>query len=201
MRLRVRGAAGFTLVELLVAMAVASIVLVGAGLAFQFAAGTLASGSDQADVQQNARWVLERMMQEIRGAGYDPRATLGGGTFAALTSATATSLIMQSDYNGNGVPGEAQAGPCDVTTTTENVGYRLVGDQLRRSTDPPTYTCETPIVNGVTSLTLTYYDADDNVTATAAAVRTVEITLTLNSTTGGSERKATVADRVRLRNR
>jgi prepilin-type N-terminal cleavage/methylation domain-containing protein len=200
MSARARDTGGFTLVELLVAMSVASIVLVAAGLAFQFASGTLASGSDQADVQQNARWVLERMVQEIRGAGYDPRATLGGSAFTALASQTATSLVLQSDYNGNGLI-EAPAGPCDVTATTEKVGYRLVSNELRRATDAPTNACESPIVNGVTALTFSYYDADGNVTAIASAIRTVEIALTLNSTTGGVERKATVADRVRLRNR
>jgi prepilin-type N-terminal cleavage/methylation domain-containing protein len=194
-----RRPAGFTLVEMLVAAAVSAFVLAGAGVAFQVGTRTLRGGADQADAQQNARWALERLVQEIRGAGLDPRATPPAYNFDAVTSPTATGFVLQSDHDGDGVLDPP--GACDVTATTERVSYRLVDTRLRRSTDPPNYTCEGSIIHGVNNLQFTYLDADGVATATPSAIRTIVITLTIESLSGGYGRRVSLTDRVRLRNR
>jgi type IV pilus assembly protein PilW len=191
--------AGFTLVELLVALAMAAFVLAAAGVAFRLGAQTLRGGADQADAQQSARWALERMVQEIRGAGYDPTATGTTYNFDAVTGQSATSVSLQNDLNGNALIDAP--GACDANAITERVAYRLVGTQLRRSTDPPNNTCEAAIIGNVTALDFTYLDADGTATATAANVRTIVIAMTVSSETGGSGRRVSVTDRVRLRNR
>ncbi len=193
------GARGFTLVELLVGLAVAALVLAAAGLVLQFGLGAVQASANQAEAQQGARWALERMVQEIRGAGYDPTATPPAYHFDAVTAATATGLTLQSDLNGNGVVDPS--GSCDPAAVTERVGYRLVGTELRRATDPPANTCEAPVVAGVTGFDLAYLDADGNPTATPSAIRTVAVTVTLAAGSGGAGRSVTLADRVRLRNR
>ena len=191
--------AGFTLTELLVALAMAGVVLAGASLAFQMASTTARGGTDQAQAQQNARAAVARMIQEIRGAGYDPTGKAPAYNFTAIANQGAQTLQLQNDLNGNGVLDGA--GACDVSAQTEKVGYRLVGNDLRRSTDAPTNACEGTVVGGVTNLRFDYYNADDNLTADPTLIRTVVVTLTLRSEMGGASRSITMTDRVRLRNR
>ncbi|HXG03364.1 MAG TPA: prepilin-type N-terminal cleavage/methylation domain-containing protein [Candidatus Binatia bacterium] len=191
-------AGGFTLAELLAAMAVGALVLVGAGFAFQVAGGTLASGSDQAEAQQNARWALERMIQEIRGAGLDPTGTPPAFNFDAVSMPTATSLVIQSDLDGNGRLDPPAA--CDPSGSGERVSYRLVGTELRRATDPPANACEAVVVGGVQQLTFTYFDMAGAATVSPAAVRSVGVTVALRPETG-TRPVIVLTDRVRLRNR
>jgi type IV pilus assembly protein PilW len=194
--------AGFTLVEMLIALAMGSLILAGAGVAFQLGAQTLRGGADQADAQQNARWALERMVQEIRGAGYDPTSSPPTYTFDAVTfnvATAATNLTLQNDFNGNGALDAA--GACDASAIKERVAYYLAGTDLRRSTDAPANTCEATIVGGVTNLAFGYLDADGNATTTPSLVRTVTVAVTVVSQTGGAGRRVAVQDRVRLRNR
>jgi prepilin-type N-terminal cleavage/methylation domain-containing protein len=201
--MKARGAAGFTLIELLVALGMSAFVIAGAGVAFQLGAQTLRGGTDQVDAQHNARWAIERMIQEIRGAGYSPTANPPTYPFDAIASPASTGLTIQNDYNGNGVIDAA--GGCDLTATPERVSYRQVDTRLRRSTNPPTYSCEGSIVHGVENLSFTYLDADGNAIANPAGapatIRTVVISLTLESLSGGAGRQVTVTDRVRIRNR
>jgi type IV pilus assembly protein PilW len=191
--------AGFTLAELLAAMAVGLLVLAAGGFAFQVGGGTLSRGSDQAEAQQNARWALERMSQEIRGAGYDPTGIPPNFNFTAVSAPAATSLILQSDFNGNGLLDAP--GACDPSATTERVSYRLVGSELRRATDPPANACESVVVGGVQQLTFSYFDMSGSPTTNPALVRSVEVTVRLRPETGGLQPVVTLSDRVRLRNR
>ncbi len=192
------GDAGFTLAELLAAMTVGVLVLLAGGFAFQVASGTLVRGSDQAEAQQNARWALERLSQEIRQAGYDPRATPPTFNFTAVSAPTSTSVILQNDFNGNGLLDAP--GACDPSSTTERVSYRLVGTELRRSTDPPANACDAVVVGGVQQLTFSYFDMSGNPTTDPAQVRSVEMVVRLRPETG-SQPVVTLTDRVRLRNR
>lgn len=195
------GEAGLTLAELLVALAVTTIVLAGAGTAFQIGSSALTAGSDQAEAQQNARWVLERMVEEIRGAGYDPIGKPGSTppyNFPAVANQTATQLTLQSDFNADGV---AAAGPCDAANTTEVVRWRLLGTELRRSTNPANAACDDVVVSGVQTLAFTYRDAAGNVTADPWQVTTIEVALTTTSEGSVKPRSAVMTDRVRLRNR
>jgi hypothetical protein len=141
------------------------------------------------------------VIEQIRGAGYDPTASPPTYNFDAIANPTATSLALQSDFNGNGAL-DAPSGACDPTAVAEQVGYRLVGTELRRSTDPVANSCEAVVVSGVSNLSFTYLDADGNTAASASAIRTVVVSLTASSEGGGSATRATaVTDRVRLRNR
>jgi prepilin-type N-terminal cleavage/methylation domain-containing protein len=79
---------GFTLAELLVALAMVALVLTAVVM---IESGTLQAyvvGSNKSEVQQNARVALERMAREIRQ------------TSAALTVATATSLQFADQDTG-----------------------------------------------------------------------------------------------------
>lgn len=192
--------AGFSLLELLVAAASAILLMMGATLMFRVGTQSVLGATEEVDAQQGARIAIERMIQEVRGTGYDPTAVGTAYHFDPVANATATSITLQNDFNGNGVL-DAAVGGCNASAVTELVGYRLVGTELRRSTDPPTYACEASIVAGVTSLQFSYLDADGNPTTVGANVRTVLISLTVQSQTPGWNRQVAMTDRVRLRNR
>lgn len=84
-----RSTRGFTLLELLIASAIFSVVLVGLYTAFETSQRTYAAGVTQTGAQQNARVALEIMAQDIRSAGYGyPTPTLNKLTNAATTTLT-----------------------------------------------------------------------------------------------------------------
>jgi type II secretory pathway component PulJ len=210
---RPRAAAGFTLVELLIAFAVAALVLAGATSAFQVATKILEFGVDQAAAQETARWALERMAREIRGAGYGhptcppaPPATSLTYCFDAVGDPTATSITLQNDFNANELL-DAPVGACDPAAVTEQVRYRFlvpVGE-LRRSTDPDNPDCDTVVASGVANLSLVYLDANGNPLANPAAspsnIRSVVVTIHVASENGATEQTVVMRDQVRVRNR
>ena len=76
---------GFTLVEMLVATAIMGFVLSAALLAVQ--AGTQASDvtAGRAEAQSSIRFALDRMLADMRAAGYDPSRHLAERQIKALT--------------------------------------------------------------------------------------------------------------------
>jgi prepilin-type N-terminal cleavage/methylation domain-containing protein len=67
---------GFTLLEALITTALFSIVIVGVYLLYTTMQNTLARGELKTDLQQNARIAVDRMVQDIRMAGYDPSGSI-----------------------------------------------------------------------------------------------------------------------------
>ena len=91
-------AGGFTLLELIIAMALGLIVF--ASVATTFTSQTRAySAQEQINqMEQNARGALDIMSREIKMAGYKPN----GGSVSGVVSYTATSLTIQADLNADG---------------------------------------------------------------------------------------------------
>ncbi len=63
---------GFSLLEVLIAMAVSTIVMFAIYTTFASGAGTYAKGDVKADIHQNTRGSMDLMVREIRLAGYFP---------------------------------------------------------------------------------------------------------------------------------
>ena len=110
---------GFTLLELMVTMAIASIVM--AAIVATHNSQTRSHLTQQAtvDMHQNARAAMHVMKSEIQMAGYDPAATAN----AAVLIATANNFRFQFDADGNGAIGG-----------NEDVRYALNGPNLGRET-------------------------------------------------------------------
>lgn len=181
-------AGGFTLVELLVALAVVGLVMVATLTILQQGQEGYALGVARLEAQQSARVALERVAREVRTAGFDP----AGTGFPAIVNPAPTSLTIQKDLNGNGV----------IDAAAESVTYLLRGTTLRRNAGGGAQ----PVIEGVEDLTFTYLDAGGAPTTLPAAIRTVIIALTV--TTGSSPsvahlgtRTASMRTQVRLRNR
>jgi type IV pilus assembly protein PilW len=191
---------GFTLVELLIALAMTGVVAAGVAAAVEAGLMAVEIGGGRAESQANARRALQRIVPDIREAGYDP---LAAG-FAAVINQTATSVTLQSDRDSSGGI-DLPVGACDPSAPSEIVRYQLVGNELRRSVNPGVAGCEAAVVGGVQALSFAYLDAGGAVTAVGADVRTVVISLTLRPETPGTNQyqplAASAADRVRLRNR
>ena len=107
---------GFTLAELLVAIAILGLIMLGVMTLLMTGNQSYLTGSNQAEAQASARAAIERMTLDIREAGYGPRTDgvcglpLPGGCFNAVTGPggvggpTATSFTLQMDWNGLPAP-------------------------------------------------------------------------------------------------
>jgi Tfp pilus assembly protein PilW len=193
-------ARGFTLAELLIGAAMMAVILATAVVGVQVGTQSSMIATGRAEAQGNARSALDRIVRDVRAAGYDP----SSAGFAAITAPSASSITLQSDLNGNGVI-DPPAGACDANALTERIRYRRVGNTILRSADPADVACEATIVAGVQALTFTYLQADGTVTAASADIRTIRVSLTVApegapaSQTGVMA--ATMRDQARLRNR
>ena len=194
------GPRGFTLVELLIVLLIAGLILGAAFASVQVGTRSSDIALGRTEAQSNGRVAIERMLADIRAAGYDPR--LAG--FDVVEAQSATSVILRADLNANGVL-DAPAGGCDAGGSGERVRYRLNGTLLMRSTDPDNAACEAALIGGVTALALTYLRADGTVTAVASEVRSIRVSLTVRPESLTSSQvgtmTVTLVDQARFRNR
>ena len=175
---------GFTLVELLVAMAISSIVLVSMVAFFTAQKRSYTRDTATADLQQVVRAGIDFMSDNIRMAGLDPLQT---GNFG-IEAAGATGITFTADLDMNG--------QIDVSNS-ERIAYALNGNQVQQTVGGVTE----PLVDNVTNIAFTYRDESDLVTADPAAIRTVQISLTVQEPVGyGRNLARTYTTRVHFRN-
>jgi type IV pilus assembly protein PilW len=171
----VRTTAGFSLVELLLALAVLGLAMAGALSLLGAGLSSYALGAARVEAQQSTRLALERMVKELRDAGYDPR----GAGIAAIVEAEATRVAFQRDLDGDGV----------IDPTRERVTFLLRGTVLRRDAGGGAQ----PIIEGVRRLELDYFDAHDRPTADPARVRAIRIRLEAGLAGPGARMETQVA--------
>lgn len=157
-----RSARGFSLAEVLVAVAVLGIVMTALYFTHQQGLTAYLVGSGRVEAQQNARAALDLMLGELRGA-------------QSITSA----------------PG-CDSGGTDITlvdqTGTNTIRYRLTGSNLERFVNPsasPTATADNVVIGSVAALAITCY-AGDGATPTAVAADVRSVTVALRSRTDES---------------
>ena len=175
-------ARGFTLLEVLVAMAVGGLVMAGTLSLLLAGQGAYATGEARAEAIQGARVGLERMAAELRQAGYDPQ----GAGFAAIEVAEPERIVFLHDLNENGV----------IDPTRERVTYLLRGTVLRRDAGGGAQ----PLVEGVQRLSLSYYDREDRPTTEPARVASIGIVLEVARRAPTPRTPVVMGTRVRLRN-
>ncbi len=175
-----RGAGGFSLPDLLVSLAVLGCVLAGTYTLLVSGIGAYRFGAARVEAQQSARVALERMVKELREAGYDPT----GAGIAAVLTAERERVTFQRDLNGNGV----------IDPTRERVTFLVRPGEtvLRRDAGGGAQ----PLAEGVRRFALTYYDRAGAETADPARVISIRIELEVGLTGLG----AVVESHVTLRN-
>ena len=199
---------GFTIVELLVTMAIAGLVLAAIYAVFTSSNRSYHTQDRVVDTQQGLRVGVDFMVRDIRLAGLDPEET----DLFEIEQATATLIQFTADLNMNGVIDE---------DNRERVAYQFSGNVLQRcnldtgyqdnpGTPPPDrmpLTWDTLIEN-VNNLTFQYLDSAGNDLgepgtneADLANVRTVVITMQTQGTNAENQTfDRTLRTQVRCRN-
>ncbi|MGH7371572.1 MAG: PilW family protein [Candidatus Methylomirabilales bacterium] len=217
--------AGFSLAEVLMATAISSVVLLALYLLYDLNQVTFVKGEQQADLQQNARIAMDRIVRELRLAGSERQAppVVPTSCTTAIQSATAASISFIANI--------------DSDDPTEKVEYtRLPGCTPNCAIDPPKIRREEwpppagpgcswsasgnpqPFAERVVTLTFTYYDAN-NINCWGAAapdcpappaavpggslgdIRRISVTITTqDAQTGSKAQPFTLRAEVRPRN-
>ena len=165
--MHIRSEQGFSLVEMLLAMAIGSIVMAAIVNMFVNQRKAYAIREQVTEMQQNARTGIDYLVRELTMAGYDPAGTSGAG----IVAATANSIQFTMDISKNG-----------VIEAEENVTFLLYDDGADDDLDLGRR------VNGVTeliaeniqALSLRYTLADGTTTDTPAdpsQIRGIDVSL------------------------
>jgi len=178
---------GFTLIELMIAMAVVSIVMAAVAGVFTVLSRNYTAQNVAAAVQQDVRNGVERMAKDIRMAGLNPLKTADAG-FGAVS---ADSIEIRADRNINGVIDAADK---------EHITYFFSDNRLIRRFNADAATDHT-LARDVTDLRFTYLDDLDAATSDPLEIRAVEISMTVRKPAGRSQPvERSYAMRVRCRN-
>ena len=166
--------AGFTLIELMIALAVASIV---SAAIYSVYTGLIRSYTTQnvaADIQQNVRAGIDYMAEDIMMAGLNPAKAIGFG----FVEASATKVRFTLDRNLNG---SVDVTDSEQITFTYDAGTRRLNHILYEGTGSQD---QEIFFDNVQNLTFTYLDDTGAVTATLADIRMVVITFTIQAPAG-----------------
>lgn len=183
------GAAGFTLAELLVAMAVGSLVIGSAVMLTGQIQKSYGSQLDGAAVQQEARYAMDWITRTLVSAGSNPSIITVSNCPAAGTQFRA----IRRDPNADGVNNDVRVhadinppngllggslGACneagEIITIAHNAGTRVITRQDHSVDANPVNMSDTVI----TQLLFTYLTANGLAAATDDAVATVRVTIT-----------------------
>ena len=160
---------GFTLIELMVALALTSIIMAGIMAAYISQLKSHITQQTIVEMQQNLRSAMQHMEKEIRMAGYDdPNKT----SVASLTTVLANTFGFTMDLNDDG----------DVSDSNETVTYTLAANTggtqcLMRNTGGGNI----PIAENIEALNFVYLDRFRVPTNVAMDVRSVQITIVAKS--------------------
>lgn len=188
---------GFTIIEVLVAMAITGIVMGAIYNVFISSKRSYHTQDRVADAQQRVRTGIVYMARDIRMAGFDPTS----GASAGVEVATATKLRFTADMNrANGIE--------DTDRERITYEYDAANSRLRQCLyeGSGTETWQT-LIDNVNALTFTYLDPDDNTIAAPLAaadlgnIKTVVVSLTVQGTDAqGNAFTRTLDSRVICRN-
>jgi prepilin-type N-terminal cleavage/methylation domain-containing protein len=180
---------GFTLVELMVAIAIGMVVMLAVYSASNLAQRSSSSVGRKIVTQQDARAILDLMAMEIRMASFNPRRLTGiwrdpasancgalsaNQAYKGIQNVTANAITVEMDVNGNGIivnPGAPIPDPNEV------IAYNYDGaSTITRSTNcgnpqtilggvsPTGVPLGTNVVNNAAGIPmLRYYDRLDNI--------------------------------------
>ena len=202
---------GFTVIEVMITIAILSILFGTVYQTFVSFNRGYTTESVVAGVQQKTRISVEFMVQDIRLAGLDPLGTAG----AAITFASTTSIQFIADRDMDGTLDNPDLSDGTDEWDLEQMAYTYDGNSLLNmiliNAGGPDIT--TRLLDNVTALTFTYLDAANNdlidITATPPQVpatqlvdiRTVVISLTAQRPAGLDDPVSrTYTTRVRCRN-
>lgn len=210
-----RVAAGFTLVEVLIALAIVSLLIGVMAEVFYRSGRVYTTQNATAALQQEVRAALDIISTEARMAAYRPRKT---GYPFKIKAASATRFRFEADLDGNGKLGGYKEDKTAVVKgqysedgECENRSYRyslattsiqIICGEGSGSQQTETLIGGTEVTSvRVTALDFSYRDKDDAVTTTDSEIRSAVISISAEARAGsvGMIRR-TYTTRVQLRN-
>lgn len=177
---------GFTLIELMVAMVIASIVMTVVVAAYQLQVRSKNLQAVLTDMNQTARAALEIMTSEISKAGFDPN---NDPSNAGILIAQANRLAFSMDIGDQTQPPATRLLPDGFTNDpNERVRYALTGTgHLGRTTGLAANGTgggvAQPLARNVNALDFVYLDSQNVVIPTPVAanrladIRSIEVTI------------------------
>jgi prepilin-type N-terminal cleavage/methylation domain-containing protein len=149
---------GFTIVELLISMAIFLVILMGVYLVFDTNRALYASGSRKADVQQQLRVSLDVMSRQIRMAGLyperfdpDPATNPSLATPLRVLAGSESALVVYGDLDNSNTS--------SVFLFCRN-GSSIIRKRSAVVDAPAAFTCNggEALASNITSLRFSYYD-------------------------------------------
>jgi type IV pilus assembly protein PilW len=127
---------GFTLVELLVAMAMTAVVMAAVYSLYKTQQDSYIAQDQVVEMQQNVRASFYQMARDMRMAGFNPQRSPNVGGFvtqlpddgSGTTTTDDENIAFTIDQNSNGV--------IDIDTDDEQIAYRIFIDDPNGSYDP-----------------------------------------------------------------
>ena len=188
---------GFSLIELLIALAVSSVVLAAIYSVYTGLTRSYTTQNVAAEMQQVVRAGIDFMVEDMITAGLNPDEAAGVG----IAVATSTDIRFSADRNMNGT--------LDVNNNEEIRYFYNAGTNLLRQCLDPTIganACE-DFIGNVTALTFSYLDEDgvDLGDPVAGAdlndIRSIVISMTVQESAGrAGQISRTYSTRFRCRN-
>jgi type IV pilus assembly protein PilW len=155
---------GFTLLELLITMAISGLVMTGIYSVYNSQQTTYNSLMQSVEMQQNLRAGMLMLVNEVRMAGYDPT----GDANARLVNIDSDTITFTMDLDGDGM----------LAGSGENITYLIyTASDGRQKLGRQNPTVSQAVAENFDALNFVYLDADGNVTATASAVRSIQVAM------------------------
>jgi type IV pilus assembly protein PilW len=186
--------AGFTLIELMVAMVMAAIVIISTMTIAEMSARSYEAQERVSTAQQGVRAAMDMMVRDIRMAGYDPMAHSNGSLpDAAITTASPTVLEFGADLDASGA----------IDTADEKVRFNFAGGrlQMQKLGGATPWPAPLTLINGVETMNFDYWDEDGKVPANLDEIVMVVVTMKVRATDSrGKNYDRTLTTRINCRN-
>lgn len=167
---------GFTLAELLVAMALSGLVMTSIYSVYNSQQKSYVLTEQVAAMQQNLRAAMYSMAKNIRMAGCDPTSTSGAGIITAASDSIQFTMDihdgLDNDADGT-VDEDSEIGNVDGFTddTNENISYYLNDGNLVSNSD------DNIIAENIEVLEFVYLTASGTTTTTLTEIKSIQISM------------------------
>lgn len=166
---------GFTLVELMIAMAIGGIIMAAVMTAFISQHTSYIAQDEVVEMQQNAKIALDMLTRDIRSAGYDPNNLGAGITVAGVNT---VGFTREDDLATDGLEtvafslfdAFATAAPPSNDGLTDDLALQItsaLGGSAGRQV----------VAENISRLEFRYLDEEGNVTAGLSDIRSIQISI------------------------
>ncbi len=152
---------GFSLIELIVSIAISGIALVVITTTFVSQSQSYDIQEQLVEMQQNARAAMDIMTREVRMAGYSPT-----GASIVGVHYHSDKIHIRADITGDG----------DQNDENEDIKYSYDAVNLRIERDAKLG--KQTFAENIQDFTVSYFDYNGNPTTTSAEIRQIQITIT-----------------------